>query len=652
MSQQPGQPPPAAGPSQAPRPAPGPSPTLPVLPVDDALNFRPDLFGDDHRRLLLDMLTQSCSGFVGLLNHGLPSPTYLLESLVDFQIRNPYLRVKPVAQQIVKICILANHYRNSRDILVDLRTQLDVLYSGTLRTRILNGLLKLCRRARESGVTPEEISVHLGADDVTYGVLKQVLGKLHRIRDALGLRPTPEAEVRYSTLTAYNLLYLPPPFTTQEAVEVFAENLSNVTQRNNRPMRCMASIKRPGTRSHEDALNDLYFLVSARHLQLRHTLELQMMRLWVLEKCNRLCDDLYFCYTQVPETRQILVTLIRGLQLSRQSTSPAFRPVLYNLLQMLTQLHEAGVYLCPGYLHHAAYQLLEKIQRISDGRGGEDEDEDDEEDGEEGRRHRDPRTLPREISLDLESDPTAVQGETFFLSKNLYGNPDIFRVPDHPSRYLRRRMFVHRQDIPQIFYNIHNGEITTEIYNLRRIYSMMIEGAARQTGLTPKRFLEIMDRAPLGQEPEPELADGYDLFADVERRPMVVTSSSTSSAASSSAVASTSSASDYGTGASSSGVTFTRPTTTAAFYTSPSSRMDLERAPRQRRRMVSVEPFSPYSVAYNQHRHQRRRRRPPPPAPRGPAHTRYQGPDTERTPYRGDDDEDPRDGLAETLRNL
>lgn len=66
-------------------------PPLPVLPVDDWLNFRVDLFGDEHRRLLLEMLTQGCSNFVGLLNFGVPSPVYALEALVDFQVRNAFM---------------------------------------------------------------------------------------------------------------------------------------------------------------------------------------------------------------------------------------------------------------------------------------------------------------------------------------------------------------------------------------------------------------------------------------------------------------------------------------------------------------------------------------------------------------------------------
>ena len=337
-------------------------PPLPVLPVDDWLNFRVDLFGDEHRRLLLEMLTQGCSNFVGLLNFGVPSPVYALEALVDFQVRNAFMKVKPVAQEIIRICILANHYRNSRDVLRDLRTQLDVLYSEPLKTRLLRGLIRLCRAA-QTGVKPEDISVHLGADDVTFGVLKRALVRLHRVRDALGLRASPEAEARYPRLTTYNLLFHPPPFTTVEAVDLCAENLSDVTQRRNRPLRCLTSIKRPGSRTLEDALNDMYLLLTLRHLQLRHALELQMMQDWVVERCNRLCDALYFCYTQAPETRQTFVTLVRGLELARQHSSPAFQPMLYNLLQLLTQLHEANVYLCPGYLHFSAYKLLKRSNR-------------------------------------------------------------------------------------------------------------------------------------------------------------------------------------------------------------------------------------------------------------------------------------------------
>ncbi|QHX39934.1 ORFL98W.iORF2 [Human betaherpesvirus 5] len=176
--------------------------------------------------------------------------------------------------------------------------------------------------------------------------------------------------------------------------------------------------------------------------------------------------------------------------------------------------------------------------------------------------------------------------------------------------------------------------------------------------------MELLDRAPLGQESEPEITEHRDLFADVFRRPV------TDAASSSSASSSSSSASPNSVSLPSARSSSTRTTTPASTYTSAGtssttglllssslsgshgiSSADLEQPPRQRRRMVSVTLFSPYSVAYSHHRRHRRRRSPPP-APRGPAHTRFQGPDSMPSTSYGSDVEDPRDDLAENLRHL
>ncbi|AEQ32133.1 tegument phosphoprotein UL35 [Cynomolgus macaque cytomegalovirus strain Ottawa] len=586
-------------------------PSIPALPVDASLNLRPDLFSDEHRRLLVDILTQGCGGYVGLLCYGLPMPSYVLETLIDFQIKTVYTKIKQIANSVIRICILANYLKNSQDLLVDLQANLDEINSGANKQRLYRGLHRICRQTNMMDVY-RNVSQLLDAGDVTMGVYRQGLAQMRALTEALDLHREPNLQPLYETLTSYNLLYLPPPYLSAAAVEIYSENLGDLTKRINRSFNLQTQINR--SKRADYVVNDVLFLLSARHLQFRHRLELQILETWIVNKCNYLCNDLYFAYVQVPECRGTFCNFVSGLQVVRKERHPTFRPLLHNLCSLLNTFHEANVYLCPQYLHSAIFLLLRRVSRVREGDSSDSDSE-----NQEAAEDRD--TLLRrfrEGDLDLEVDPTSTPLQNFYFAKNPFGNSEIFRIPEQASRYLRRNAWIDRSNLTYISYKLHNGTLSEESFPMRNLYSLIMEGASRQAGTNARQFMAALQQAPLGHD-EPEAADHSDLFADVDIRPAQPSSGSSAS--------------------------LSTPSTSSAPSGQPSpSRLGPEQPPRQRR-YLSLSNFSPYSVA----RHHHRRRRPRP--PRGPAHTSRQGPDIAASAS-ASGGEDPRDSLAEELEQL
>ncbi|QQL09676.1 Ba59 [Baboon cytomegalovirus] len=588
-------------------------PHIPALPVDHSLNFRPDLFSDNNRRMLVDMLTQSCGGYVGLCNYGLPMPVYVLDTLIDFQLKTPYMKIKSIAKKIIHICICANHLSNSQDLLTDFQTNLDEVNVDEDRRRLRRGFHRLCRQYNMMD-SYQNIVQLLDARDVTLGTYKQCLSQIRALMEACHVHPDPSVQPLYESLTTYNLLYLPPPFTSAEAVQLYSKNISDLTKRNNRPFYLLTEKHR--SKRADYVLNDVLFMLSALHLQFRHRLEIQLTQTWILSQCNSLCNDLYFAYTQVPECHQEFVRLVEGLQILRTVQHPVFSPTLNGLCNLMRTFHNADVYICPGYLHASIFHLLRRVSQVAEGHPSDSDSENQEATSDQG-------TLLRRFQegdrIDLEADPTATPSQNFYFSRNPFGNPELFCIPDHPSQHLTRDRWIAYPHMTYTQFNMENGQFDTEVHHLQRVYSLVMEGASRQAGTTARRFAQAMEQATAGHD-EPQPVDHGDLFADVEVRTSQASSDSSSA-----------------------------PSTSSTHHSSsPRRREGLEQAPRQRR-FLSTHHFSPYSVARQQHRH-RRRRHPPP--PRGPAHTSRQGPDiTSASASASASEDDPRDNLAEDLQN-
>ncbi|AEV80741.1 tegument protein UL35 [Aotine betaherpesvirus 1] len=565
--------------------------SFPSLPVDESLNFRADLFTDTHRHLLKDLVTVGSGGYVGILCYGMPIPTHLLETMVDFQLKPTYMRVKLLATPIVEIAIMANHYHNSYGILQETKARFHEMYSGATKHRLVRSFQKLCRRLPVA-VNANEIIDCLETPDVTFGTMTQCLSQLNQLREAADLSPSEDTRARYGTLTAYNLLYVPPRFLTSRGVSLYSENLGDITRKTHAPMRSLIMDQRPRTAA--TILDDMSFAVSMAHLCVRHKLELQQLRSWIWAKCNELVDDAYFVYTQAPEVKDAFLNVMASMRLTQSDPRMlAYQNMLGTLLDFLQAVYHTGIYAVPKFMRFCAFNLISYLQRAVGPHRGDEESSGD-------------SSSSEDVAFDV--DPTPERGETIYITKNPYGVPELFKVPSDLAGFLKKRNFV-RRDVMYNVYLLDSGRVSTRAHPVKNIYSLMLEGGSRQTGTTSRNLSEIAEKTPRGHNVVTE--EFVDLFADVQRRD-APSSSSTSSTAS----------------------------------TSSSSRESLlEQAPRQRR-YISVAAFAPYSAA--RLRTGRRRLR----LPRGPAHTSNSGPDTLHPNSEADSGPDPRDELVDQIRQL
>ncbi|AEV80896.1 tegument protein UL35 [Saimiriine betaherpesvirus 4] len=519
--------------------------SFPSLPVNESLNFRADLFCDEHRHFLKELVTVGCGGYVGLLCYGMPSPTYVLETMMDFQIRPEFTRVKLIAAPILAIAIMANHYHNSYNILQETKQRLHNLYVGPMKEKLTRSFRKLCQRLPVA-VNAEVIIQCMETEDVTFGTLKQCLSQLNELRDAADLSPSEDTRSHYGLLTLYNLLYVPPKFITSRGVNIYSENLGDVTRRVHAPMRSLIMEQRPRTAA--IILDDVSFILSLQHLCVTHKIELQMLRSWIWAKCNELMNELYFVYLQAPELKNAFQDVMSSMQLTRNDPRTlAFQNLLRDLLTFLRKVHLTDIYTVPGYIRFCAFNLISYLKQAV---ASTSEDEP----------HSSDSSSSEDITFDV--DPSLARGDTIYITKNPFGCSALFKVPSNLSRFIKKRQFIRRTPMYHV-YVMDSGRMITRSQPLRNLYNLMLEGGSRQTGTTAKELSQVAERTSNGREVV--IQETLDLFADVERRDAPSTSSSTS----------------------------------------VSSRESLlERPPRQRR-YISVAAFAPYSVA----RHRRTQRK-------------------------------------------
>lgn len=474
----------------------------PGIPVDEHLNFIRGLLSEADIVYTRDELIEAGNhDFVGLLNSGLPMPTFALETLVAFQIRPSHIRCRQIAEKALKLAIMINHYYRSRSIFqAGIYALRDAMSRNNNLHRIESGLRRLMT-ALDMEENPFYLIENLEELDVLDGEYKDHLRTVYDICNRAGISIPEETRLLYPRLTLFNHLYMAPLFTSEEAVSVFAENLRSLTLGTGAPLALLT--ERNATRDPEPVLNDVLFALSMNNALSRHRQELYTLKRWILEKLNLLCVDIYTAYTQVPEIRDlfrmtvlsVVDTLEAGIEDDAQYFT--FAPILSNVFQLLKELHKTRVYVLPDFVRFSVFTVSTRLHNAREGVSNGPSDE-----------------------IDLEYDPTSIFDETQYLYKNPYGNKDLFRCPRNLVRYLGinnviRARLSHTMMTALEENTFHTDTETTDLHE-----QLMLEGTAKQLGMLPRQLAQYVntveeDRDVAGQT-MPELQQK--LFADVTIR--------------------------------------------------------------------------------------------------------------------------------------
>uniref|UniRef100_A0AAU7E1Z5 Tegument protein UL35 n=1 Tax=Lemniscomys rat herpesvirus TaxID=3141920 RepID=A0AAU7E1Z5_9VIRU len=461
------------------------------------MNFLPNVLRDEDVDYVRELILESDEGVIGALNSGLPMPVYVLESLFVIRVRHRYAKVRQIAEPIVKLAVMCNHYYNSHRIMRNSLLSLRQLFTHQDLERIESGLRRL-NRAVNHPENPITLLDTIGSLDMPNGAYEKHLSSVYDLARRAFVQVSDEARRSYPKLGLFNYLYQAPNFTSAEAVETYAENLSNLTRGIDAAPQSLTVRKR--SRDPEDVLNDLMYSLSLSHLVVRHQDTLYSLRRWLIIQFSVLCERLYITYTQIPEIRDEFVDVVRqALLLVNQDTEEeedefSLEPALVSIFRLLRTVANFDVYVVPDYVRFSTFALIVKIHYAQEVRRNNAESDDE---------------------YDVEVDPSSPYLNARYYVNNPYGDPQLFHCPRNVNRYLGRQ-FVRKTTKQTMLMEYDENFITFEDFELDLHRQLIIEGASRQLKMRPEQLehyvgLDIRDADVV----EP---DSRDLFADVRIR--------------------------------------------------------------------------------------------------------------------------------------
>lgn len=471
--------------------------------VDEDINLKPGLLSRDDVEYVKDLITDSCSSFVGLINSGFPSPTHVVDTLLHFQVRVQHIKCRQIIEPALKLVFTANYYYNSKSILERSINALNGILAHEDFQRIETGFRRL-NRATNVSDNPYDVLEAIENPALSEGQYAEHLASVYKLVRLAGINTEDYVPGHYPRLGVFNHIYKPPLFTALEAVETYSENLKNLTlQTEGSGLRLLTAVHR--SRDPDLVVNDVMFLLSLSHLNFMHAAELSSMYKWIGTQASMLCSSLYMCYTQVPETRDVYAAIVRGVYgfVHRPPENASLRPVLKNVLSMIRKLEAADVYIVPGYLATSVFSLLLKLHNAIA-----------QEDGVipvflEGRRATsEPYTVP---------DPTSPFDNARYVFKNPYSRDDLFKCPQNLIQYLGPD-FITSKPTQQILMEVSETEVTFENYELALMHSLMVEGAASQLKMLPQQLTRYLHNTPTSADVVEDSDAEDSLFADVQLR--------------------------------------------------------------------------------------------------------------------------------------
>nr|WRQ19877.1 MAG: protein m35 [Herpesviridae sp.] len=468
------------------------------LPVDEHLNFIPQVLNGEDASYVKELVLNSDEGAVGFLNSGLPMPAYILEAMFVIRIKHRYVKYRQIAEPIIKLAIMSNHYYNSHRIMQNSLLSLQQLFTNQNLERLESGFRRLIRAVNHPD-NPRTILDTIGDLDMPTGAYEKHLLTLNDLARRARIQVSNEVPRHYPKLGLFNYLYKAPNFTSVEAVNAYSNNLANLTRRLNVTPQTLTVTKR--SKDPEDVLNDLMFSLSLSHLVVKHQETLYALRRWIIIQFSTLCQRLYITYTQIPEIRDLFLEVVRetltllGQGVEEEEGDFSLGPAIGAAFRLLRRVTTFDVYVLPEYITFSSFNLIAKIHYNEEVRRNNAESDDE---------------------YDIEIDPTSPYIDATYYVNNPYSDPQLFHCPRNVNRYLGRD-FIAKSTKQDMLTESEDRFITFESYELDLHRQLIIEGASRQLKMRPGQLehylnLEIRDADVV----EPD--DSQNLFADVQIR--------------------------------------------------------------------------------------------------------------------------------------
>lgn len=463
------------------------------ITINASYNFAEGLLSERDIIFIQEAVSPGDVGTMAALNSGLPMRVYTMKSLMTIRVRHRFSKVRVILEPIIAFAVSVSHFQNTRRILRDAMAKRAQLFNPADINRIEAGLYRIYR-AVNSHENPYTLIEAIQNTDLPRGAYESHVKQIYALLENIHFDFQTTARLDYTRLSTFNYFFVSPKFTSQEAIDMYADNLANITRRSQTPLQCLTVTR--VSRDPHDVLNDCLFALALGNAIVSHQDSVRSLHRSLIMDATALCSRLYPTYLQVPETRRIYAALAR--ECFRLTAAISTEPVQYTSLlslmfQFVREIIAADVYACPDYVTQQIFAISGRFYGLQSPMFGHAGD------------------------LDVEIDPTSVYQASYHVN-NPFTDPNIFKCPKDIVSHIGSHIFEKRLTT-EVFTDCTDRDLSTEAISTDMVKDLVSEGAARALKITPHQVQSYLNVANTPSEVLTSADSTADLFADVYIEP-------------------------------------------------------------------------------------------------------------------------------------
>ncbi|ANC96535.1 tegument protein UL35 [macacine betaherpesvirus 9] len=320
--------------------------SIPFFVSDENCNFVPEILPRIHTKFLKDVLIADSYNSVCWANSFIPMPIQTLEQIMVLITKFKFSRSRDFLFPVFRLAVHINRYHTGKQ---QIRTMVDImksLFNTETSMRRLDDALMTLFATEQTSSYMTNIALSLHENGFPDSKFLTALKMIYRTGNSFQNQRDEDMDNYSEKLKTYNYLLKIPKYTLKSAVDVYNENIKDLSIGIQRQPTLLFTSR--NDTSLKNIYNDILFLVSTWNMIFNYKKEQRRLLTWIKYEINSIMENVVLTGFQLPDLKEMILdlsALISTMNLLKKSDD--YSP---HLKLIINKLFEIGVFVTKSYI--------------------------------------------------------------------------------------------------------------------------------------------------------------------------------------------------------------------------------------------------------------------------------------------------------------
>ncbi|AAD49629.1 U14 [Human betaherpesvirus 6B] len=342
---------------------------IPTFVLDENCNFIPDVLSRANAKFIKEVLIRDSYNAVCLANSFIPMATQTVEQILIIITKFKFSRSRDLLMSVFRLGVHINRFYAGKNQVKHMITMMKSLFDTEEAMRQLDrALMGLFVDARDNSYMPL-IALSLHENGLPDSKFIKAVRLIQTTVNSFHNRPDADIEQYAEKLRAYNYLYKIPKYSLKEAVDIYSDNLKDLTIGVNKKPTLLFTSSDDAYLSH--IYNDLLFLTSTWNMIYNCKKEIRRLNTWIKYEINSIMETAVLVGFQLPDLKETildLAALISNMNLVSPDKElfPHYKLILAKLFEICIFATKANICILPSFIKGHLIEFEDVLKRSND----------------------------------------------------------------------------------------------------------------------------------------------------------------------------------------------------------------------------------------------------------------------------------------------